>query len=113
MQHQCLKCLATNELPDGYRFNACTHCGAIQTDAELQIQTALTAAIDNAKSTATAATRSATTRPFLRFCWLITLLCCLVVTMLLMLSTLTAPIAAALIIIPYVFSRAVEGLTKP
>ena len=30
MQHECLKCHKTTELPDGYRFTTCAHCGAIQ-----------------------------------------------------------------------------------
>lgn len=30
MQHECLKCFKTVDLPDGHKFNVCPHCGAIQ-----------------------------------------------------------------------------------
>ena len=65
MQHECLKCHKTTELPDGYRFTSCAHCGAIQQKVRQELVPKLSEATpsDRAFTPAVALTTSSPASP--------------------------------------------------
>ena len=131
MLHHCLKCAASVVLPDGQRFDVCPECGAVQA----KIGAALPA-VDRPLSRPAPASRAvesdptspASIAPRLRasgialFAWAITLICtcgAAVYAAVALSAATSAPqqaaaaaIACAAVIIPYVFSRALDRITQ-
>lgn len=131
MLHHCLKCAASVALPDGQRFNVCPECGAVQAKigAELpavdrplsQLATPSRAVENDEATTADKASRSKASGIAL-FAWATTLICAcgaaLYAAVALFAATsapqhaAAAAIACAAVIIPYVFSRALDRMTQ-
>lgn len=131
MLHHCLKCAASVVLPDGQRFNVCPECGAVQAkisaelpavDRRLSRPATASRAVENDEASPVHLAPRSKASGIALFAWAITLLCAcgaaLYAAVALSAATsapqqaAAAAIACAAVIIPYVFSRALDRVTQ-
>lgn len=131
MLHHCLKCAASVVLPDGQRFNVCPECGAVQakigaelpaTDRPLSRLATASQAVENDSASPAHIAPRAKASGIALFAWASTLICtcgaALYAAVALSAATgapqqaAAAAIACAAVIIPYVFSRALDRITQ-
>ncbi len=131
MLHHCLKCAASVVLPDGQRFNVCPECGAVQAkigaelpadDRPLSRPAKLSRAVENDPAPPAQITPHPKASGIALFAWAVTLICAcgaaLYAAVALSAATsapqqaAAAAIACAAVIIPYVFSRALDRMTQ-
>lgn len=131
MLHHCLKCSASVVLPDGQRFNVCPECGAVQAkigaelpavDRPLSRLAPASRAVEKDEATPANLPPRSKASGIALFAWASTLICtcgsALYAAVALSAATsapqqaAAAAIACAAVIIPYVFSRALDRVTQ-
>ena len=128
MQHECLKCQKTTELPDSYRFTSCAHCGAFQEKLRQDLAPQLSDARPSYRATTPAEVAPASSpasvrvHPVGKVLYAVVMLCAVVAVFDIYFGMKIATSAPqqlivlcaglAWCIIPYVAARAVEKLTS-
>jgi hypothetical protein len=133
MKYQCVKCLVWTELPEAQQLNVCPSCGAVQSKVHDEYRTRAAAEVEKAKRQQPPWTPpvelappiievAPKKSPVVAFFWLLCLFASIVAglfTLWAMHKATSAPQEAAaaamgcvMVIIPYVFTRAVEGLAS-